>query len=67
MKQKNNLLQNLISFIGITTGAMLAAFSIQTFLSPNIIIVNKRKQVKKLNYFKEKSHSKNYDINIILL
>lgn len=38
MKQKNNLLQNLISFIGITTGAMLAAFSIQTFLSPNMIL-----------------------------
>lgn len=38
MKQKNNLLQNLISFIGITAGAMLAAFSIQTFLSPNMIL-----------------------------
>ena len=38
MKPKNNLLQNLISFIGITAGAMLAAFSIQTFLSPNMIL-----------------------------
>lgn len=38
MKQKTNLLQNLISFIGITAGAMLAAFSIQTFLSPNMIL-----------------------------
>lgn len=38
MKQKTNLLQNLISFTGITAGAMLAAFSIQTFLSPNMIL-----------------------------
>lgn len=38
MKNKNEVLINLISFIGITMGAMLAAFSIQTFLSPNMIL-----------------------------
>jgi uncharacterized membrane-anchored protein YitT (DUF2179 family) len=38
MKKQNEILINLISFIGITTGALLAAFSIQTFLSPNMIL-----------------------------
>lgn len=38
MKSQNEILIHLISFIGITTGAMLSAFSIQTFLSPNMIL-----------------------------
>ena len=38
MKNHNEMLIHLISFIGITTGALLAAFSIQTFLSPNMIL-----------------------------
>lgn len=38
MKKQNEILINLISFIGITTGAILSAFSIQTFLSPNMIL-----------------------------
>lgn len=38
MKKQNEILIHLISFIGITTGAMLSAFSIQTFLSPNMIL-----------------------------
>ena len=38
MKKQNEILIHLISFIGITTGALLAAFSIQTFLSPNMIL-----------------------------
>lgn len=38
MKNQNEILIHLISFIGITTGAMLSAFSIQTFLSPNMIL-----------------------------
>ena len=38
MKNQNEILIHLISFIGITTGALLAAFSIQTFLSPNMIL-----------------------------
>lgn len=38
MKNHNEMLIHLISFIGITTGAMLSAFSIQTFLSPNMIL-----------------------------
>ena len=38
MKNQNKILMNLISFIGITLGALLSAFSIQTFLSPNMIL-----------------------------
>lgn len=38
MKKQNEMLIHLISFIGITIGAMLSAFSIQTFLSPNMIL-----------------------------
>lgn len=38
MKNQNKILINLISFIGITLGALLSAFSIQTFLSPNMIL-----------------------------
>lgn len=38
MKKQNEILINLISFIGITIGAILSAFSIQTFLSPNMIL-----------------------------
>ncbi len=38
MKNHNEMLIHLISFIGITIGAMLSAFSIQTFLSPNMIL-----------------------------
>lgn len=38
MKNQNEMLIHLISFIGITIGAMLSAFSIQTFLSPNMIL-----------------------------
>lgn len=38
MKSQNEILIHLISFIGITIGAMLSAFSIQTFLSPNMIL-----------------------------
>lgn len=38
MKNQNEILIHLISFIGITIGAMLSAFSIQTFLSPNMIL-----------------------------
>ena len=38
MKNQNEILIHLISFIGITTVAMLSAFSIQTFLSPNMIL-----------------------------
>lgn len=38
MKNQNKILINLISFMGITLGALLSAFSIQTFLSPNMIL-----------------------------
>lgn len=38
MKNQNEILIHLISFIGITIGAVLSAFSIQTFLSPNMIL-----------------------------
>ena len=38
MNNQNKILMNLISFIGITLGALLSAFSIQTFLSPNMIL-----------------------------